>query len=191
MKTGRSLGLLAVALAVLLGIYLPVLIGGYEPQLGLDLQGGVSVTLQAMGEATGEQMSKAADIVRNRVNALGLAEPVVAAQGNNRILVQIPGVQDTERVLSIIGSTAQLQFREVLQVIYPEDEAYGSTEVTVPDPENPEAYQALKEQEIVLYYGKAETEEKPKVRMGPTRLTGDIIASADAAFDCGPARPFD
>ncbi len=183
MKTGRALGLLAVVLAVLLGIYLPVLIGGYEPQLGLDLQGGVSVTLQALGEASGEQMAKAADIVRNRVNALGLAEPVVAPQGNNRILVQIPGIQDTERVLSIIGSTAQLQFREVLEVIYPGDEAYESTEVTVPDPEDVEAYQALKDQEIVLLFRKADTEEKPKVRMGPTRLTGDIIASADAAVD--------
>jgi protein-export membrane protein SecD len=171
-----------VLLVVLLGIYLPVIIGGFEPQLGLDLQGGMSVTLQALGEASGEQMAKAADIVRNRVNALGLAEPVVAAQGNNRILVQIPGVQDTERVLSIIGSSAQLQFREVLEVIYPGDEAYESTVITAPDPEEVEAYQALKEQEIVLL-GEADAEEKPKVRMGPTRLTGDIIASAVAAVD--------
>ncbi len=183
MKTGRALGLLAVLLAVLLAIYIPVLIGGYEPQLGLDLQGGVSVTLQALGEATGEQMAKAADIVRNRVNALGLAEPVVAAQGNSRILVQIPGIQDTERVLSIIGSTAQLQFREVLETLYPGDEAYESTQVTVPNPEDIEAFQALKDQEIVLYFGETESEDKPKVRMGPTRLTGDIIASADAAVD--------
>ncbi len=127
-------------------------------------------------------MAKAADIVRNRVDALGLAEPVVAAQGNNRILVQIPGVQDTERVLGIIGSTAQLQFREVLEVLTPESEGYETAEVTVPDPDDIEAYQALKDQEIVLEKEGPEGEVY-KVRLGPTRLTGDIIASADAAVD--------
>ena len=182
MNVKRSLGLLALIVVVLLGIYLPILIGGYEAQLGLDLEGGVSVTLQALGEASGEQMEKAAEIVRNRVNALGLAEPVVAAQGNNRILVQIPGIQDTERVLAIIGSTAQLQFREVLEVISPGSEDYDATEVTQIDPEDTEAYQALKDQEIVLT---RETDEGElvKVRLGPTRLTGDIISSADAAVD--------
>jgi preprotein translocase subunit SecD len=182
LKTGRALGLLAVVAVVLLAIYIPIIIGGYGPKLGLDLEGGVSVTLQAIGDVSGEQINKAADIVRNRVNALGLAEPVVAAQGNNRILVQIPGVQDTDRVLSIIGSTAQLQFREVLEVLGPGQEGYDELEVTVPNPDDIEAYQALKDQEIVL------TKEGPdgevlKIRLGPTRLTGDIIASADAAVD--------
>lgn len=182
MKTGRALVFLAVVAALLLGMYIPIIIGGYRPQLGLDLEGGVSVTLQALGEADKDQMAKAADIVRNRVNALGLAEPVVAAQGNNRILVQIPGIQDTDRVLSIIGSTAQLQFREVLEVVSPEQEGYDDLEVTVPDPNDVEAYQALRDQEIVL------TTEGPegeiiKVRMGPTRLTGDIIADAQPDVD--------
>ena len=189
MKTSRALGFLAVVTVLLLAIYIPTLVGGYEPQLGLDLQGGVSVTLQALGDVSGEQVEKAADIVRNRVNALGLAEPVVATQGNNRILVQIPGsqeteegIQDTERILDIIRSTAQLQFREVLEVITPGSEAYETTDVTVPDPQDIETYQALKDEEIVL-----ETEgpegEILKVRMGPTRLTGDIIDSAEAAID--------
>ncbi|MDD3719164.1 MAG: protein translocase subunit SecD [Actinomycetota bacterium] len=182
MKTGRALIYLAVVAALLLGMYLPIIIGGYSPSLGLDLEGGVSVTLQAVGEASKEQVEKASDIVRNRVNALGLAGPVVAAQGNNRILVQIPGIQDTERVLSIIGSTAQLQFREVLEMLEPGQEGYDELEVTVPDPEDIEAYQSLKDQEIVL------TSEGPggevlKIRMGPTRLTGDIIADAQPDVD--------
>ena len=182
MKTGKALGFLAVVAVLLLGMYIPIIVGGYSPRLGLDLEGGVSVTLQAMGDASEEQIEKAADIVRNRVNALGLAEPVVAAQGNRRILVQIPGIQDTGRVLSIIGSTAQLQFREVLEVLTPEQDGYEDLEVTVPDPEDAQAYQALKDLEIVL------TQEGPdgevlKVRLGPTRLTGDIIDSAEAAVD--------
>jgi preprotein translocase subunit SecD len=180
LKISRAIGLLVVVAAVLLGFYIPILIQGTSPKLGLDLQGGISVTLQALGEADSGQIEKAADIVRNRVNALGLTEPVVAAQGNNRILVQIPGITDTDRVLSIIGSTAQLQFREVLEVIPPGDPAYESTEITVPNVEDIEAYQALKDQEIVLGYQKG-GEEPIKLRLGPTRLTGDIIASADAA----------
>jgi preprotein translocase subunit SecD len=182
LKTGKALAFLAIVVAVLLAMYIPIIIGGWSPKLGLDLEGGVSVTLQAIGEVSGEQVAKAADIVRNRVDALGLAEPVVAAQGNNRILVQIPGVQDTQRVLSIIGSTAQLQFREVLEVINPGSENYEATEVTVPDPDNIEAYQALKDQEIVLEKETSDG-EVVKVRLGPTRLAGDIIASADAAVD--------
>jgi preprotein translocase subunit SecD len=182
LKTARALGLLAVVAVALLAIYVPIIVGGYSPKLGLDLEGGVSVTLQAMGDVDDEQIEKAADIVRNRVNALGLAEPVVAAQGNNRILVQIPGIQDTERVLDIIGSTAQLQFREVLEVLTPEQEGYDDLEVTVPDPDDTEAYQAMKDQEIVLEK-EAPDGEVYKVRLGPTRLTGDIIDSAEAAVD--------
>ena len=181
MKRGRSLGMLAVVVVILLGMYIPILVGGYRPRLGLDLQGGISVTLQALGDATAEKMEKAADIVRRRVNALGLTEPVVAAQGENRVLVQIPGEQDPERVLKIIGSTAQLQFREVLEVIYPESEDYEQTQVTTVNPEDLETYQALKDQEIVLE--KEEEDKALKVRMGPTRLTGDIIKTADPAVD--------
>jgi len=181
-KTQRALVYLAIVVVVLLGLYLPIIIGGYSPRLGLDLQGGLSVTLQARGETTSEQIEKAADIIRRRVNALGLTEPVVIAQGNNRVLVQIPGVQDPERVLEVIGSTAQLQFREVLEIISPESEAYGETQVTDIDPRDEEAYQALKDQEIVLEYERIPGEVM-KVRLGPTRMTGDIIASAEAAVN--------
>lgn len=182
MKAGRSIWMLLLVLLVLVAIYVPILIGGYGPRLGLDLQGGISVTLQALGEADAAKMEKAAEIVRRRVNALGLTEPVVAPQGNNRILVQIPGEQDPERVLKIIGSTAQLQFREVLEVLYPGSENYDTTEVTPVNPEDVEAYQALKDQEVVL---EKETRdgEVLKVRLGPTRLTGDIIETAEAAVD--------
>lgn len=182
MKTGRALGLLAVMAVVLVGIYLPIIIEGFGPQLGLDLQGGISVTLKALGSPTGEQMEKAADIVRRRVNSLGLAEPVVAIEGGNRVLVQIPGIQDKERALAVIQSTAQLQFREVLEIIDPGSENYDAVEVTVPDPTDVEAYRALKDQEIVLA---KESKEGAvyKVRLGPTRLTGDIIASAEATVD--------
>jgi len=177
--------MLAVVAVILVAMYVPILVGGYSPRLGLDLQGGISVTLQALPEeGAGDmaaKMEKAAEIVRRRVNALGLTEPVVAAQGNNRVLVQIPGEQDPERVLKIIGSTAQLQFREVLELVSPDSENYEQTQVTSINPDDLEAYQALKDQEIVL---EKEVEgEVYKVRLGPTRLTGDIIKNAEAAVD--------
>jgi preprotein translocase subunit SecD len=70
----------------------------------------------------------------------------------------------------------------VLEVIAPGDEAYADTAVTVPDPNDVEAYQALKDEEIVLEY-EGDEGEILKVRLGPTRLTGDIIEDAQAQVD--------
>jgi preprotein translocase subunit SecD len=179
--------MLAIIILILIGIYLPIIIGGLSPRLGLDLQGGLSVTLQSVTPASSDQLNKAADIVRNRVNALGLSEPVVAPQGNSRILVQLPGETDQARVLQIIGSTAQLQFREVTQLIQPGDPSYDSTQVTTVDPSDTQAYQALKDQPITLLYSDPKSGQDVKVVMGPTRLTGDIIANADAAVDTSKA----
>ncbi|MCR4399271.1 MAG: hypothetical protein NUV35_00070, partial [Syntrophomonadaceae bacterium] len=96
------------------------------------------------------------------------------------------GAADTDRLLEVIGSTAQLQFREVLEEIAPGSENYDTTEVTVADPEDLEAYRALTDQEIVLEkeleLGGGE-KQVVKLRLGPTRLTGDIIESADALAD--------
>ncbi len=182
MKSGRSVIWLAFLAVLLLAIYVPIAVMGWTPRLGLDLQGGISVTLKALGDAKSEQMEKAADIIRRRVNALGLTEPVVAPQGNNRILVQIPGEQDPDRVLSIIGTTAQLQFREVLEVIPPTDEKYEATPLTEINPEKLEEYQALKDQEVVLPY-RGKDGQEIKLRLGKTELTGDIIKDAQAAVD--------
>jgi len=178
----RSVTMLAVIVIVLVAIYLPIIIGGFAPRLGLDLQGGLSVTLQSVTPASSDQINKAADIVRRRVNALGLTEPVVAPQGNSRILVQIAGESDPNRVLSIIGSTAQLQFREVTQVINPGDPTYDETPLTPINPSDNEAYQALKDQAVTLPYT-SDKGDDIKVVMGPTRLTGDIISDAQAAVD--------
>ncbi len=182
MNVRRSVTMLAVIAIVLVAIYLPIIIGGFSPRLGLDLQGGLSVTLQSVTPASSDQINKAADIVRRRVNALGLTEPVVAPQGNSRILVQIPGESDPNRVLSIIGSTAQLQFREVTQSINPGDPTYDETPLTDINPSDNEAYQALKDQPVTLPYT-TDKGDVIKIVMGPTRLTGDIISDAQAAVD--------
>lgn len=81
---------------------------------GLDIQGGLSVVLTAEGtdghEVTQEDMEKSRSIIESRVNALGASEATVQVQGNNQILVQIPGLSDTETALETIGKTGKLEF---------------------------------------------------------------------------------
>ncbi|HHX23286.1 MAG TPA: protein translocase subunit SecD [Thermoanaerobacterales bacterium] len=82
--------------------------------LGLDLQGGVSVLLEAKPKAgeqiTDEKMNGAESVIRGRVDQLGVTEPIIARQGDSRILVELPGIQDSHRALEVIGKTASLQF---------------------------------------------------------------------------------
>lgn len=87
-------------------------------QLGLDLQGGVSAQLEGSqtggGKVTREEMEQASDLIRQRIDRLGVAEPDVRVQGENQVVVQIPGVENPEEIIDIIGSTAQLGFYRVL-----------------------------------------------------------------------------
>ncbi len=81
---------------------------------GLDIQGGLSVVLTAHstnGEpVTNEEMESSRAIIESRVNALGASEAVVQVQGTDQILVQIPGLSDTEEALNTIGKTGSLVF---------------------------------------------------------------------------------
>lgn len=81
---------------------------------GLDIQGGLSVVLTAKstdGEpVTPEDMEKSRAIIESRVNALGASEATVQEQGADQILVQIPGLADTEEALATIGRTGSLEF---------------------------------------------------------------------------------
>ncbi|HEX2741905.1 MAG TPA: hypothetical protein VHM69_15790, partial [Rubrobacter sp.] len=87
-------------------------------QLGLDLQGGVSAQLEGSqtggGKVTHQEMVQAADLIRQRIDRLGVAEPDVRVQSEDQIVVQIPGVKNPDEVIQIIGSTAQLGFYQVL-----------------------------------------------------------------------------
>ena len=81
---------------------------------GLDIRGGLSVVLSAQStdgeEVTPEEMESSRQVIESRVNALGASEATVQIQGNNQILVQIPGLSDTERALATIGKTGKLEF---------------------------------------------------------------------------------
>ncbi len=85
--------------------------------LGLDLQGGLEVTLKAV-PPKGQKLQKSdldrsVSIMRNRVDKLGVAEPVITKQGSNQIAIQLPGVKDPEAAAKVIGKTAQLEFYDL------------------------------------------------------------------------------
>src|ERR671916_1746475 len=87
-------------------------------RLGLDLEGGVSANLQGYKtngeEVTREEMDLAASVIQQRVNSLGVTEPEIQIQGQDQVVVNIPGITDSERAVEVIGRTAQLGFYEVL-----------------------------------------------------------------------------
>jgi preprotein translocase subunit SecD len=87
-------------------------------KLGLDLQGGLYLLLEVdrsklgPAEARGA-VDQAMQIIRNRIDQFGVAEPSIQKQGENRILVQLPGLLDQERAKELIGQTALLDFKIV------------------------------------------------------------------------------
>jgi SecD/SecF fusion protein len=112
--------------ALILLVMLGALIYLWQPWLpadearlrpGLDLQGGLRVVLEAEGEAAPvrEDLVAARNVIENRVNQFGVAEPLVQTSGNNRIVVELPGLsaEEQQRAQEIIGQQAVLEFRLV------------------------------------------------------------------------------
>ncbi|MDD4563907.1 MAG: protein translocase subunit SecD [Eubacteriales bacterium] len=113
---------LAISLSILIlfGWYVTLMgIGSFAPikdqiKLGLDLSGGVYVVMEAQTDAAGEELKKLMTqtqaVIEERVNQMGLSEPVVTIEGSNRIRVELPGAEDADDAINTIGKTAQLQF---------------------------------------------------------------------------------
>ncbi len=85
-------------------------------RLGLDLQGGIHVVLRVMKEkiepsAREDAVDRAIQVIRNRVDFTGVTEPIIQRQGDDRIIVDLPGFTDAERAEELIGQTAQLEFK--------------------------------------------------------------------------------
>ena len=113
MRRSPLFSLIAVFVLVI-GALVATLVSGRSPQLGLDLQGGASVVLQPREEVPEGVLDQAIEIIRNRVDALGVAEPEITRQGDS-IIVSLPGVANKDRALQVVGQTAQLLFRPVIQ----------------------------------------------------------------------------
>ena len=84
--------------------------------LGLDLQGGIHLVLEVKTEGMEQQeaqdaVAQAQEVIRNRVDQFGVAEPTIQRQGDNRIIIELPGVQDVQRAKDLVGQTALLEFQ--------------------------------------------------------------------------------
>ena len=108
--------------------------------LGLDLQGGIHLVLEVKTEGMEQQeaqdaVAQAQEVIRNRIDQFGVAEPTIQRQGDNRIIIELPGVQDVQRAKDLVGQTALLEFqlleppedrtrliRRIDQVLAPEKE---------------------------------------------------------------------
>ncbi|MEU3552077.1 protein translocase subunit SecD [Streptomyces longwoodensis] len=133
-------------------------------RLGLDLRGGTQIVLETRSTATIEADREATDrtleVLRGRIDALGVAEPSLVRSGERRIIVELPGVQDPERAADVLGRTAQLTFHPVLGTT--QDTAGGTPvarERVLPD------------------------ESGTALRLGPAALTGAHVEEAAARFD--------
>ncbi len=87
-------------------------------KLGLDLQGGMHLVLEVDDSELDDNAKKDApdrvmEIMRNRIDQFGVAEPVIQRQGDKRIIVQLPGLEDPDRARNLVGTTALLEFRLV------------------------------------------------------------------------------
>ena len=81
--------------------------------LGLDLQGGVQLIYEAVEEGvTASQMEGVQEKIERRTNSFGVTEPSIQILGENRILIQLPGVDDVEEAKRLIGQTGKLEFKE-------------------------------------------------------------------------------
>ena len=116
----RTLVILFVVLLTMGGV--AIFTGATTVNLGLDLRGGTSVTLQPKvkpgeeGTITAEAIDQAVNIIRKRVDGVGVAESEVAAQGtgiNRQIVISVPG-ENGRRIIDLVGQTAELRFRQVL-----------------------------------------------------------------------------
>lgn len=176
------------------------LFAGQEPLLGLDLQGGVEVVLEPIDTpenlalATTENLDTAVEILRKRVDAIGVAEPDITTQtgDKNFIIVQLPGIKNQGDAVELVGTTAELQFRPVLfdplgpknpengdPIIPPLDDVAlnggpGMVEFLSGVLSDPRATPA--EQSAIFI----DTLRGVPVLLGPTEFTGTALSGAEA-----------
>ncbi|MDH6533011.1 preprotein translocase subunit SecD [Aurantimicrobium minutum] len=139
----RSLTWLLVLIAGLIAINGAGVIwggGSWTPKLALDLEGGTQIVLAPQLESgqtvSEEQMTQAVAIIRQRVDAAGVSEAEINTQGNNNIVVSIPGQPD-DATLARIEASAKLDFRAVLLSGAPTSTAVGADGTATPVPVDP------------------------------------------------------
>ncbi|MCS7172158.1 MAG: protein translocase subunit SecD [Armatimonadetes bacterium] len=144
----RVLILLALVLGAFQVTFQPLAWDGWRPvlhpprphlRLGLDLQGGTRIVLEAQPrpgvQVTPDKVDAAMRVIERRIDALGIAEPLLQRQGADRIIVEFPGLQDPQRAKELIGRTALLEFVDTDHQSLPEGAEWlpGNRRVRLPD----------------------------------------------------------
>ena len=150
------------------------LVASRPVRLGLDLEGGTQIVLEAQDtdrqKVDADTASRTLEVLRRRVDALGVAEPTLQRSGSRRIIVELPGVDDPKQAVEVIGRTAQLSLHPVVGVAEPAATSTTTAPATSTTPEPAE--------ELVLA-----DEDGNWLRLGPARLMGEAVGGARAAFD--------
>ncbi|MBM7787904.1 protein translocase subunit SecD [Tenggerimyces flavus] len=186
--------LLALLAALVVGFVVMALLGAWTPRLGLDLRGGTSITLTArpaagQGPITPDQLNEAVDIIRNRIGAISEAE--VTTQGNEHIIVEVPGVGRDE-IVRLVGQTAQMRFRQVLAVqaasLPPAPTPTPSPSATGPTP-NPTATGTAAPQPSVTPSGTATPQPTPSATAtnAGRAVTSALLAQGTASPSPSPS----
>ncbi|MFB7275714.1 protein translocase subunit SecD [Streptomyces hydrogenans] len=145
-----------------------------QPRLGLDLRGGTRIVLETQDapglRADAEATDRALEVLRKRVDGLGVAEPSLARSGENRIVVELPGLRDPREAAEVIGRTAQLTIHAVTGAAAAAPEAPAADGGrTLPDPD-------------------AAPGSAGFLTLAAPALTGDGVKSADAVLDTASGR---
>jgi preprotein translocase subunit SecD len=204
----RNLWFLGVTVVLIVGTFVATLLSDNRPILGLDLQGGISVVLAPVGEVKRESsLDQAVNIIRNRVDSLGVAEPEISRQGDN-VIIDLPGVRDRDKARRLVGQTAELRFRPVLGVLPPEGASTTtstssttsttappagaatsstSTTTTTTTPEIPTTARADDKANATVVLPERERDGRPPIRyqLGPAAFTGKLVSGARAEFQGG------
>lgn len=161
LRVRALLALAVIAISLYIAVTVPV-------RLGLDLRGGTQIVLETRSspatEADREVTDRTLEVLRGRIDALGVAEPTLVRSGERRIIVELPGVQDPGQAADVLGRTAQLTFHPVLGT------AGSGAGAHRPVPE-PARGRLLPD------------ESGTPLRLGPATLTGAHVEKAVAGFD--------
>lgn len=176
----RLLTVVVLALAAFQIAFAPVKLVRWTPEfstprlqinLGLDLQGGSYLVLEAQdtpqAQVTPEAVDAAMRVIENRIDQLGLVEPTLQRQGSRRIIVELPGIQDPERAIELIGKTALLEFVDTSITQLPKGARWSADGKTIAMP--PPAQPIKLDKKVIL--------------------TGADLADAQASFDETTSEP--
>lgn len=148
--------------------------------LGLDLQGGMYLVLEAKENAKvqvdAEAMRGVEGVIRNRIDSLGVAEPIVQIKGSKQVVVELPGIKDPDRALKLIGDTAMLEFVEA-------ESAPGDTSVLTPDKVRALAGEEARLATYSVYDARGQVADEKPIILKTTVLTGADLKMARPESD--------